>query len=223
MFELALLLADGRWPGGGYAHSGGLEAAVDDGSVGDATSLRSFVGGRLASIGVVEAWLAGSAAAAVWAAGGSCADARAALVGWQDECEARSPSPTLRAAGRSLGRGLRRTARQCWPAAGFPAEVEQYPVVLGMVAAVAGLDVEHAIRVSVHHSLFGPLNAAPKLLSIDMADVCALAVELAPLADAVADEALAAVGSDDPPCWSAPLVEQRAELHASWEVRLFAS
>ena len=26
--EVVLLLADGRWPGGGHAHSGGLEAAV---------------------------------------------------------------------------------------------------------------------------------------------------------------------------------------------------
>ena len=33
MGALELLLADGRFPGGGFAHSGGLEPAVADGSV----------------------------------------------------------------------------------------------------------------------------------------------------------------------------------------------
>ncbi|MDP9074601.1 MAG: urease accessory protein, partial [Actinomycetota bacterium] len=44
----ALLLADGRFPGGGHAHSGGLEAAVADGSVADLAGLEAFLIGRLA-------------------------------------------------------------------------------------------------------------------------------------------------------------------------------
>lgn len=59
MSELVLLLADGRWPGGGYAHSGSLEAAVRAGLVHDAETLRLFVVGRLNTAGPFEAWLAG--------------------------------------------------------------------------------------------------------------------------------------------------------------------
>lgn len=62
--EALLLLADGRFPGGAYAHSGGLEPAVVDGSVDDLASLERFVTGRLTTTGVTEAWLAASACGA---------------------------------------------------------------------------------------------------------------------------------------------------------------
>src|ERR1700720_3603490 len=98
-----LLLADGRFPGGGHAHSGGLEAAVADASVGpDAplAGLRAFLAGRLAATGGTDAWLAAA----------SC-------VGLEDEeelldaeADARCPSPALRLTARRLGRGLRRAA-----------------------------------------------------------------------------------------------------------------
>ena len=53
-----LLLADGRFPGGSFVHSGGLEAAVAAGLAGDAGALRRFVTGRLHHGGPLEAWLA---------------------------------------------------------------------------------------------------------------------------------------------------------------------
>ena len=59
--SLLLLMADGRFPGGGHAHSGGLEAAVADGSVHDEASLRSFLLGRLLTSGPSEAWFAAEA------------------------------------------------------------------------------------------------------------------------------------------------------------------
>ena len=217
MHPVALLLADGRWPGGGYAHSGGLEPAVAEGAVHDAASLASFAAGRLTTIGVVEAWLTGAA----WAAA-SIGDHHA-LSALQDECEARTPSPCLRAAGRGLGRGLRRVAQRVWPSVVFDTSIEQYPVVLGAVAAAGGLSQDESVQLCVHHALFGPLNAAPKLMPIDMADVCAIAVQLAPVASAAVAEAMWALDTDDQPCWSAPLIELRAERHADWEVRLFAS
>lgn len=223
MDALTLMLADGRWPGGGYAHSGGLEAAVEDGTVHDPTTLGRFAEGRLATVGLTEAWLAAAAAAVLTpvAAGTSLAH-HPGLLGLEQECDARTPAAPLRQAGRTLGRGLRRSAGRCWPVAGT-LTVEQYPVVLGAVAAVAGLGPAEAARLAVHHALFGPLNAAPKLLPIDMADVCAVAVRAAPVAEAVVAEALDALATDHPPAWSAPLLEWRAEAHARWEVRLFAS
>ena len=205
--ELLLLLADGRFPGGGYAHSGGLEAAVSEGDVTTLGDLEDFLRGRLATVGLVEAWLAAAACRG---------DDPLAL---EAECEARIPSPALRAAGRALGRGLRRSAAVAWPTvAACPAE--QHPVVLGAVARAAGLDPGAAARLSVHGNLLGPATAAPKLAPLDMAEVVGLVARLAPLADATVARAL-----DEPDCPTpaAPLLEARAERHARWEVRLFAS
>ncbi|MDQ6615586.1 MAG: urease accessory protein UreF, partial [Actinomycetota bacterium] len=64
-----------------------------------------------------------------------------------------------------------------------------------------------------------------RLLPVDAADAMAVAMRLTPLAEEVAvTGAHAAEGPlADGPAWSAPLVEVRAEEHARWEVRLFAS
>jgi urease accessory protein len=202
-----LLLADGRFPGGGYAHSGGLEAAISDGSVRDATGLDAFLRGRVTTVGLVEAWLAAAA----------CRGDDP--LGLEVECEARIASPTLRAAGRSLGRGLRRTAAVIWPPVAACA-AEQHPVVVGVVARAAGLAPETAARLAVHGALMGPATAAPKLAAFDMADVLSVVARLAPLADAVVRRALDAAECPSP---AAPLMELRAERHAQWEVRLFAS
>ena len=56
-----LLLADGRFPAGGHAHSGGVEAACASGGITDVASLRSFVRGRLHTAGLVDAAFAASA------------------------------------------------------------------------------------------------------------------------------------------------------------------
>jgi urease accessory protein len=77
-----------------------------------------------------------------------------------------------------------------------------------------------AARLTLHGHLTGVVTAAPKLFAIDMADAMAVAVELAPLVDSLVT---AALDPDLAPAWSAPLVERRADDHATWEVRLFAS
>ncbi|MGW6776309.1 urease accessory protein UreF, partial [Streptomyces sp. NPDC055037] len=47
-----LVLADGRFPAGGHAHSGGAEPAVAEGRIRDADSLASFCRGRLHTAGL---------------------------------------------------------------------------------------------------------------------------------------------------------------------------
>ena len=49
-----LLLADGRFPSGGHAHSGGAEPSVGVGDISDLVSLRQFVRGRLGTTGHVD-------------------------------------------------------------------------------------------------------------------------------------------------------------------------
>ncbi|MET7377422.1 urease accessory UreF family protein [Streptomyces sp. NPDC005526] len=218
-----LVLADGRFPAGGHAHSGGAEAAVRAGRVTGAASLEDFCRGRLHTAGLVAAALA--AAAALGCDPGEL-DAAA---------DARTPSPALRNAARRLGRQLTRAARATWPspeldalARAFPKGAHQ-PVVLGLVARTAGLAPEDAAYCAAYESVGGPATATVRLLSLDPFDATAVLARLAPELDRTVDRAVAAArrvpegGTDELPAASAPLLEIGAEEHAAWPVRLFAS
>ncbi|NJP52237.1 urease accessory protein UreF [Streptomyces sp. SBST2-5] len=218
-----LVLADGRFPAGGHAHSGGAEAAVRAGRITGAASLEDFCRGRLTTSGLVAASLA--AAAALGVDPGEL-DAAA---------DARTPAPALRAAARKLGRQLLRAARATWPcgeldalAARFPTGAHQ-PVALGVVARAAGLDARDAAHCAAYESVSGPASATVRLLSLDPFDATGVLARLAPDLDHVAGQAVRAArtaaheGADALPACSAPLLEIGAELHAARPVRLFAS
>ncbi|MFE0519798.1 urease accessory protein UreF [Streptomyces sp. NPDC058954] len=218
-----LVLADGRFPAGGHAHSGGAEAAVKAGRITGAASLEGFCRGRLHTAGLVAASLA---AAAVLGAEAGELDAAA---------DARTPSPALRVAARRLGRQLTRAARATWPsdeldamAGRFPKGAHQ-PVVLGLVARAAGLEPVDAAHCAAYESVSGPASATVRLLSLDPFDATGVLARLAPEVDRVADRAVEAArrvldeGVDALPAGSAPLLEIGAEIHAAWPVRLFAS
>lgn len=218
-----LVLADGRFPAGGHAHSGGAEEAVKAGRVTGAASLEDFCRGRLNTSGLVAASLAAAAALGVDPA---ALDAAA---------DARTPSPALRVAARRLGRQLMRAARATWPhpeldalARRFPKGAHQ-PVVLGLAARAAGLGPEDAAYCSAYEGISGPASATVRLLSLDPFDATGVLARLAPDVDRVALRAAEAArravaeGVDALPAASAPLLELGAEAHAGWPVRLFAS
>ncbi|SDM43721.1 urease accessory protein UreF [Streptomyces wuyuanensis] len=218
-----LVLADGRFPAGGHAHSGGAEAAVRAGRLGDARDLAEFCRGRLHTTGLTAAGLAAAAAAGL---DPLALDAAA---------DARTPSPTLRASARRLGRQLMRAARATWPspeldalARALPKGAHQ-PVVLGLTARAAGLGPEDAAHCAVYESVGGPATAAVRLLSLDPFEATAVLARLAPDMDRVAARAVTAAreaaerGTDALPAASAPLLDITAEQHAAWPVRLFAS
>ncbi|GGV60196.1 urease accessory protein UreF [Streptomyces griseoloalbus] len=218
-----LLLADGRFPAGGHAHSGGAEAAVGAGRVTGAASLEDFCRGRLHTTGLVSAALAASA---VLGTDPAALDAAA---------DARTPSPALRTAARKLGRQLMRAARATWPseelddlARRFPRGAHQ-PVVLGLTARAAGLGPADAAHCAAYESVSGPATATVRLLSLDPFDATAVLARLAPELDRVVEQAVEAArrvvdeGVDALPAASAPSLEISAEAHAGWSVRLFAS
>jgi urease accessory protein len=218
-----LVLADGRFPAGGHAHSGGAEAAVRAGRITSAASLADFCRGRLHTTGLVAASLA---AAAALGTDPVALDAAA---------DARTPAPALRVAARRLGRQLTRAARATWPsdeldalARRFPKGAHQ-PVVLGLAARSAGLDAEDAAHCAVYESVSGPATATVRLLSLDPFDATAVLARLAPDLDRVAAAAVRAArrvpaeGVGALPAASAPLLEIGAQDHAAWPVRLFAS
>ncbi|MFG2632468.1 urease accessory protein UreF [Streptomyces sp. NPDC048362] len=218
-----LVLADGRFPAGGHAHSGGAEAAVKAGRITRAADLEDFCRGRAHTAGLVAAALA---AAAALGADPRELDAAA---------DARTPSPALRAAARRLGRQLMRAARASWPSAEldqlareFPKGAHQ-PVVLGLAARAAGLGPADAAYCAAYESVSGPATATVRLLSLDPFDATGVLARLAPELDRVADAAVEAArraldeGVDALPAASGPVFEVGAEWHATWPVRLFAS
>jgi urease accessory protein len=208
-----LVLADGRLPAGGHAHSGGLEAAVSTGRVRDLAGLDGFLRGRLASSGLVSAAFAAAACArtAEWPA-------------WDSGLDARTPSPALRRASRAQGRALLRAGRAMWPVPAVGRE-PHHPVALGAVAAAAGLGPAEAAVTAAHGTVTGPASAAVRLLGLDPYAVHALLAALAPECDRIAADAASRTADavDDLPAAGAPLLDVGAEQHAGWEVRLFAS
>ncbi|MFD3523978.1 urease accessory protein UreF [Streptomyces sp. NPDC058653] len=218
-----LVLADGRFPAGGHAHSGGAEPAVRAGRLTDARDLADFCRGRLHTTGLTSAALAAAAVLGV------------DPLALDEAADARTPSPALRATARRLGRQMMRAARATWPgpeldalAAARPRGAHQ-PIVLGLAARSAGLGAEDAAHCVLYESVSGPATAAVRLLSLDPFDATAVLARLAPDIDETARRAVATAhravrkGTGALPAASAPLLDITAEAHAAWAVRLFAS
>jgi urease accessory protein len=218
-----LVLADGRFPAGGHAHSGGMEAAVASHGVYDTASLEAFCRGRLHTAGLTAAGLAAAAA-----------------IGHDpllldEAADARTPVPALRQVARRLGRQMLRAARATWPSpdldrlAGLQPQGVHQPVVLGVTARAARLTPSDAAQCAAYESVSGPATAAVRLLSLDPFEATALLARLAGELDDVARTATAAAdrvaaeGVDVLPAASSPLLDITGEQHAAWNVRLFAS
>ncbi|MBO8192654.1 urease accessory protein UreF [Streptomyces oryzae] len=214
-----LLLADGRFPAGGHAHSGGAEAAVRAGRIHDAATLAEFCRSRLHTAGLTAAALSAAAAAGH------------DPLALDEAADARTPSPVLRRTARRLGRQLMRAARATWPGpeldalAGARPKGAHQPVVLGLTARSAGLTPLDAAQAAAYESVSGPATAVIRLLSLDPFDATAVLARLAAETDEVARQAEAASRGAvaDLPAASAPLLDITAEQHATWPVRLFAS
>ncbi|NMR28177.1 urease accessory protein UreF [Crystallibacter degradans] len=216
-----LLLADGRLPAGGYAHSGGLEATIRAGRVHDADSLEKFLTGRAVTAGLV----AGAFAAA--ACHSSTKGDQVLLQELDPELDARIPSPALRAVSRSLGRQLLRAATAIRPHPRFHEldRTAHQPIVFGVAAAAFDLAPRDAALAVLHEAVAGPAVAAVKLLSLDPFSAHAALARLTPLLDQLASEAAkhADTAPADLPSAGAPLLDIAAEHHAATDMRLFAS
>ena len=210
---LDLLLADGRLPSGGHAHSGGVEAAVAAGRIVDGPSLRAFLGGRLATAGRVAAALAAASAS-------GCHDPDRL----DREAAARMSSAALRDASRAQGRLLLRTAAAILPGP-VTAGDHHHAVAIGLVARAAGQGPREAARWAAYDSVAGPAGAAVRLCGLDPFETWASVAALSVVVEEMSAEAAATAG-DDPrslPAWSAPLLDVGAEHHLRSEVRLFVS
>lgn len=220
-----LLLADGRFPAGGHAHSGGMETAVATGRVTDMASLTAFLTGRLATAGLAAAGLAAAACTL-----------RHPWLELDDEADARTPSPALRQVSRRQGRQLLRAARSLWPGSildGLHWAPDEdatqagphQPVALGAAAAAAGLEPLDAAWATVFNAITGPASAAVRLLGIDPLSVHSLLAQMAADMDDVSHRAARCAEGplEELPCPGSVLLDLFAQQHVSAEVRLFAS
>lgn len=216
-----MLLADGRLPAGGYAHSGGLEPAVRAGRVTDMAGLEAFLIGRSETAGLIAAAFAAAACAR------AARDDLSEFPGLEIELDARIPSPELRKVSRDLGRQLRRAMETIQPHAIYAklGTAPHQPMVMGVAAAVLGLDPHAAALAILHENSSGAAAAAAKVMRIDPFDVHGILARMAARLDRLADIALQAADGPlaDLPAHGAPLCDIAAEHHRRSDVRLFAS
>jgi len=217
-----LLLTDARFPAGGFAHSGGLEAAVYRGL--EVDDVPRFLAGRLHGVTAAESCLAVAAARA--ARGGHLER----LLALDLEALARCPSPPLRAAGGRLGAQLLRSAAVVWPAGAMivryraASDVTPRPVAFGVVGAAAGLIDLEVAQAYLYEDATTVTAAAARLLPVDAAATARWLVETGPTIERLADAA-AATGDDvrQLPGGFAPALELDSLAHSTREGRLFAS
>ncbi len=237
-----LLLADSRLPAGAHAHSGGLEPAVQAGSVRDVADLAGFLRARGRAAGLVSGALAAASC------GHAAAVAAGAAARWREldrEAEVRMPSAAQRQAARAQGRALLRAGRAAWRhpvldglAEALPAG-PAHPVSLGACVFAAGGDPHDAALITATAAITGPASAAVRLLGLDPLAVHKLLADLAADTDAIAAEAAQAsgaggLGGSAPqvsrapdwaglPAMSAPGLDMLAERHLRTDGRLFES
>ena len=220
---LGMLLADGRFPAGTYAHSLGLEQAVSDGL--DAGGVPAFIGARLRLVAEPEARLAVAARRAACAGGGGAP----AAVAVEDEWAARCPSPVLRESARRLGAGLLRSAAIAQPSPlidAYRAASSATPrtVALGVVAAAWDVGDIQLARIALYDDAATVASAALKLLALDPAQasgwVAGLAGCIAAAASAVAADARPIADQPGP---AAVGLELAASIHADHRERLFVT
>jgi urease accessory protein len=217
------LLADGRFPSGGHAHSAGWEAAQKLLQLDDTAALRRFIDGRLATVGLTEA--------AFVAAIIQRLDASVSIA-WAEvdaEVDARIASPIARRTSRSLGRQWVRAARSIWrgepltlPASdGDPHQIAAF----ACVAAHVGTTPEDAVRLHLHHLVATITTAAVRLQGFDPFAIQRLQFDLLESTDRVVDDALSWQRApwSELPASSGPLADQLIEHHATWDLRLFQS
>ena len=226
-----LLLADGRFPSGGHAHSGGAEPSVGVGDISDLASLGEFVRGRLSTTGRVDA----AFAAAVCAL---CSDAGCERIvdaetwrRFEAEYLARTASPRLRQASRTLGRQLLRGGRRAFASPHYDEAIAALgtsipqPLVMGLVAAAARCTPTEAALCELHHLVGSLTSAGVRLLGLDPFEIAALGAALGPDLERLATEAASTADADPAllPADVSLLNDVLAEHHGTWEVRLFAS
>ena len=214
---LSLLLADGRLPTGAHTQSAGVEPALARGM--ELRQLPDYLAVRLSTVTEVEA-----ATALLTRRSRSAGDEQAVLAQIDTAWRVRTLSDALRAASDRLGRSYRRTAEQVWDLRVLEGRrVWCRAVVVGVVAAAAGLDDAETARLIGYDDVQTVVAAALKLVPFDPAVGVGWAAAAQAGVEAMVVRAGAVRSVADLPAHGAPLIEEWGQEHATSERRLFSA
>jgi urease accessory protein len=239
--SVAMLLADARLPSGGHAHSASLEPALLGGM--PTVSVPAWLVGRATTVSLVEAGTAVVTARLLAAAAdgrvvegagaapdGLRVDGGFGLADVVRAWAARTPAPALRDAARLLGRGYLRLARTLWADSpgvraltAHDATAGPLPraVVLGAVAAAAGLPAADTVRLTVYDDAQTAASALLKLEPLDPVTPVRWVLEACAAAEPHVLRVAACTTPEDIPASGSPQTEGWAQAHALLSQRLF--
>jgi urease accessory protein len=205
-------LADSGFPAGGFAHSGGLEAAVALGRVRGEEGVVAFATATL--------WQTGTFALAfVRAAHAAATDEERATL--DERCEKAQSGHVTRRASRTQGRAWMRACGEAFGVALPTLPVGHLPVAFGVSSRALGIGLDDALALYLQLVVRGVLSAAVRLGQTGPNAAQRMQDGLA----SVATEVLAACGERgiDAAAHSAPIEELFANLHDTLPARLFQS
>jgi urease accessory protein len=216
---LTMLLADGRLPTGAHTQSAGVEPAFAHGMRLD--RVPDYLTVRLRTVTAVEA-----AAAVVarhrWL---SESDRRTPAMSEVDAAwRVRTLSDVLRKASDSLGRSYLRTGGAVWPLDPLRNHRDGVwcrAVVLGAVAAEAGLAADELARLVAYEDVQTVIGAALKLQPFDPTQAVTWAVQAKPEVERLVGATAGLTGPDQIPAYGAPLIEEWGQRHELTDRRLF--
>ena len=212
---IGLLLADARLPSGGHAQSSGVEPALLGGM--PIRDVPAFLRARARTTSLVDAGTAVLTRHAVL----DCLPAAPIVRAWA----ARTPSRAIRDASKDLGRGLLRLAATIWPEVRSSlADVDDSPprpLVVGAIAAHAGMDAESLVRLTVYDDMACAVAALLKLEPGDPADGVAMVLDACSSVEPQIMAVSRITRAHQIPAASAPQAEAWSEAHAQTTRRLF--
>lgn len=220
-FFRVLALSDSGFPSGGFAHSGGLEAAAALGAVSTPSDVATFLDDIVDQAATFSAplVLAGHASGSGEGPGLSALDARA---------DVRLVSRVANRASRTQGRTFFATALASFEGElrGLAPVVESLPYkhhapLFGAILAALGLDRITTVRLALFGQARGTTSAAVRLGLVGPHEAQVLLDALGPRLERGVETALAT--PLDQAASSSPLLELRAELHDTLYARLFLS
>lgn len=211
---LLFQLADGTFPNGAFAHSGGLEAATVLGAI-DANGTAAFLDASLRQIG---------RAALPFVRGAALAPTNLAAI--DEACDATLPLSAPNRASRAQGRALASATSRIWESLAAIAEHAQrgpahHAPIFGAVFGTLGVGIDETLAAYLHGAARGILSAAVRLGLLGPLEAQRLHADRAGMLDEILDGA--AHLEPEHAAQTAPLIEIFAALHERLDGRMFQS